>query len=155
MVAMPRVIVFSGLPGVGKSSIARELARQTGLFHLRVDAIEGPFLEKEFQITGEGYEAMRRLAQENLELGIGSSVDCVNPWPRTREMFDFGPSTLRIEVICGDSSLHQSRLESRGWGPKYEDLPSREYQPWSEADLRYDTAEVSVEDAVSDILKHL
>lgn len=152
---MPRVIVFAGLPGLGKSSIARELARRTGLFHLRVDAIEGPFLEKEMPVTSESYEAMRRVAQENLEIGIGSIVDCVNPWPLTREMFDFGPSTLRIEVVCSDTKLHQTRLESRGWGPKFEDLPSRDYQSWTEADLRFDMAEISIEDAVLDILKHL
>lgn len=152
---MARVVVFAGLPGVGKSSIARELSRRTGLFHLRVDAIEGPFLEKNMPVTSEGYEAMRRVAAENLELGIGSIVDYVNPWPLTRDMFEFDGQTLRVEVVCSDADLHKTRLDSRGVGPMFEDLPEREYQPWLGADIRIDSAQTSVEDAVADILKLL
>jgi len=32
--------IFGGLPGTGKTTIARELARQTGAIHLRIDSIE-------------------------------------------------------------------------------------------------------------------
>lgn len=152
---MARIVVFAGLPGVGKSSIARELSRRTGLFHLRVDAIEGPFLEKEMSVTSEGYEAMRRVAAENLEIGIGSIVDCVNPWPLTREMFEFDGQTLKVEVTCSDAELHKARLDARGCGPKFEDLAEREYQSWTDAEIHIDTAKTSVEDAVADILKHL
>ena len=34
------LIVFSGLPGTGKTTIARELARQTRAVYLRIDVIE-------------------------------------------------------------------------------------------------------------------
>ena len=34
------LIVLGGLPGSGKSSIARELARETGAMWLRIDFIE-------------------------------------------------------------------------------------------------------------------
>jgi predicted kinase len=34
------LVVLSGLPGVGKTTIARELARATGAVHVRIDAIE-------------------------------------------------------------------------------------------------------------------
>lgn len=34
------LIIFGGLPGTGKTTIARELARQTGAMHLRIDSIE-------------------------------------------------------------------------------------------------------------------
>ena len=34
------LIVIGGLPGVGKTTIARELARQTAAVHIRIDSIE-------------------------------------------------------------------------------------------------------------------
>lgn len=39
-ITMSRLIVFAGLPGTGKSSIARGLARKIGAVWLRVDSIE-------------------------------------------------------------------------------------------------------------------
>lgn len=34
------LVIFSGLPAVGKTTMARELARQIGAAHLRIDSIE-------------------------------------------------------------------------------------------------------------------
>ena len=34
------LIVFGGLPGTGKTTVARELARQLGAVHPRIDSIE-------------------------------------------------------------------------------------------------------------------
>lgn len=141
------IVVFSGLPGVGKSTVARELAKQTGLFHLRVDAIEEPFLETGCSVAAEGYEAMRRLARENLDLGIGSIIDCVNPWPLTRNMFAFSKA-VSVEITCSDSRVHRSRLEARGVGPKYEELRNRGYEPWEFADVHIDSANTEPSQAV-------
>ena len=33
------LIILGGLPGVGKTTIAREVARQLGAIHVRVDSI--------------------------------------------------------------------------------------------------------------------
>jgi predicted kinase len=37
---MPTLIAFAGLPGTGKTTIARELARRIGAVYLRIDTIE-------------------------------------------------------------------------------------------------------------------
>jgi len=34
------LVIFGGLPGVGKTTIAQELARQIGAMHVRIDSIE-------------------------------------------------------------------------------------------------------------------
>ena len=49
------LVIFAGLPGVGKTAMARELARQIGATHLRIDSIEqaiGVRLTAESQLKG-------------------------------------------------------------------------------------------------------
>ena len=39
------LIILGGLPGTGKTTIARELARQLGAVHVRIDSIEEAILD--------------------------------------------------------------------------------------------------------------
>jgi predicted kinase len=41
------LIILGGLPGTGKATIARELARQLGAVHVRIDSIEKAILGSE------------------------------------------------------------------------------------------------------------
>lgn len=53
------LIVFAGLPGTGKSSIARELARELGAVWLRIDSIEQAVRDSGVLsggVEGAGYE---------------------------------------------------------------------------------------------------
>ena len=49
------LVVVSGLPGVGKTTISRELARATGAVYVRIDSIEQPLRTAGWHIEGEGY----------------------------------------------------------------------------------------------------
>src|SRR5437764_1222686 len=49
------LIVLSGLPGVGKTTIACELVRATGAAYLRIDSIEQGLRAAGWQVEGEGY----------------------------------------------------------------------------------------------------
>jgi predicted kinase len=44
------LISFSGLPGVGKTTVARALARQIGAAYIRVDSIEVALKSSSLQI---------------------------------------------------------------------------------------------------------
>lgn len=153
MTNLPVVYVFAGLPGVGKSTVCCILARRTKLFHLRVDAVEVPFAVAGLKFTSQGYQAVKNLAQENVDLGIGSIIDCVNPWPFTRSAFDFPAArVLTVDIYCSDPVLHQIRLTERGIGPTWDEVLAREYVDWTEADHRFDSAGMSPESMVDQLL---
>ena len=69
---MARLIVFSGLPGVGKSTIAAALAKQIGAIWLRVDSLNEVIIASgtvppELKIWT--YGGAQAVAQDNLRLG--------------------------------------------------------------------------------------
>jgi len=86
---MAVLIAFAGLPGTGKTTIAQSLAREIGAVYLRIDAIEGALRLRDpgRAIGPEGYDVAAALAVSNLETGRDAIVDCVNPWPLTRDDF--------------------------------------------------------------------
>lgn len=150
----PTLIVFSGLPGVGKSTIARELAREIDAVYLRIDSIEQAFRDSG-AITGEmndaGYRVAYALAEDNLRLGRTVVADCVNPIAITRDAWHQVASRtevrfLEIEVRCSDEAEHRRRVETRipdSPGlipPTWEQVLAREYHPWDRVHLEVDSA---------------
>ena len=66
---MPRLIVFSGLPGVGKTTLARPLAKHLQGVYLRVDSIEVALKTSSLHIhpaEDAGYLAGIAIARDNL-----------------------------------------------------------------------------------------
>src|SRR5829696_8354734 len=70
----PVLYIFAGLPGVGKTTLARRLARELGAVHLRIDSIEQALRAAGGgvgAVTGpEGYLVAYRVAADNLRLGL-------------------------------------------------------------------------------------
>src|SRR5687767_6377656 len=112
------LIVISGLPGVGKTAISRELAVATGAVHLRIDSIEQALRAGGLRVEGEGYAVAYAVAGDNLALGRTGMADCVNPWPLTRAAWRAvaergGMRVVEVEVMCSDVAEHRRRVESR------------------------------------------
>ena len=66
------LIVFGGLPGTGKTTLARAFAQRRGATYLRIDTIEQALRSSEM-LAGEvgpaGYMVAYALAEANLRLG--------------------------------------------------------------------------------------
>src|SRR5215831_15428612 len=117
----PTLVIFSGLPGVGKSSIARELAREIDAVYLRIDSIEQSLRDSSAPIEpmhDAGYRVAYAMAEDNLALGLTVVADCVNPISITRDAWReiadrAGVRILDIEIRCSDMAEHRRRVETR------------------------------------------
>jgi DNA polymerase III delta prime subunit len=114
------LIVFSGLPGVGKTAIARELARTIGAVHVRIDSIEQALCSAGFHVEGEGYEVAYAVAEDNLRAGRTVIADCVNPWPLMRGAWRSvaeraGVAALDVEIVCSDAANTGAASNPASW----------------------------------------
>lgn len=154
------LVVFGGLPGVGKTTIATQLAREMGAVWLRVDTIEQALAAcGHIEIEGEGYAVAYALAASNLALGRMVIADCVNPEPLTREAWravaaQADAPLVEIEIVCSDIAEHRRRVETRLADipghtlPTWQEVVDRDYRPWDREVLVIDTAALSADEAV-------
>ena len=157
------LVVLSGLPGVGKTTVARELAVALGAVHVRIDSIEQALRNAGWEIEAEGYRVAYAVAEDNLRLGRSVVADCVNPWPLTRgEWRSVGDRArarvVDVELVCSDAKEHRRRVESRATDlsghrlPTWSEVVRRDYRPWDTDRLVIDTARLNPEDSVRRIL---
>jgi predicted kinase len=162
------LIVFAGLPGVGKSSIALRLAERLKAVYLRIDSIEqgmreADVLREHGTIGPAGYLAAFRLAEDNLRLGLTVIADSVNPLKITRDAYRdvarrAAVRCFEIEVVCADAAVHRRRVQTRVSSvagltlPTWEQIESRAYEAWDRPPFRIDTALASVEQCVKAVI---
>lgn len=158
----PVLVALGGLPGTGKTTIGRALARETGELFLRIDTIEQTLraaLSLGEDVGPAGYGIAASLAADNLALGRSVVADSVNSLAVTRALWrdtaaSAGARLLEVEVICADRDEHRRRVETRRADIAGHRLPSwdavlrRRYEPWASADLVIDTARTSPAEAV-------
>jgi predicted kinase len=160
------LIVFGGLPGTGKSTVAALLARQLRATYLRIDSIEQALRECATLPAGvvtEGYAVAYRVAADNLRVGGVVVADSVNPLPVTRDAWRdvaqrTGVPVLEVEIVCSNANEHRRRVETRASEvvglrlPTWDDVMSRDYLPWDRPHAVVDTAARSVEAVVAELL---
>jgi predicted kinase len=149
----PKLVVLAGLPGTGKSTLARMVAARLGAVWLRVDTVEAALLKaglsSSFETGLAAYLGVRDIAAEQLESRRSVVIDAVNGVEPARRMWrelaeSRGVIQYIIEVRCSDRAVHRARVESRGGGtpplppPTWEEVVHREYQPWDVPHLSVD-----------------
>lgn len=141
------LIVISGLPGTGKSSVAAQLAVSLGAVHLSVDPIENALLKAGFPASWQtgvaAYEATRAAAELNLVLGRDVVVDAVNDSEPARDTWRGAATAAQASVVfavltLADEVEHRRRLDGRKRPfshvpePSWDEVRARAatYEPW-------------------------
>lgn len=116
------LVVFAGLSGTGKTTLARLLAARLGAAHLRVDAIEAAMRRTGHtteSIGATGYVVAREIAASCLAVGTPVVIDAVSPVPEARrgwsELAAAANEQLNVvELEVSDQVEHRRRVEDRG-----------------------------------------
>jgi predicted kinase len=163
----PTLYIFSGLPGTGKTAIAKELARRIRASYFRLDTIEHGLREVcSINVQGEGYRLTYRIVADNLQVGNDVVVDCCNPWTLTRDEWESvavenSCDFVNIEIACSDKREHQARIEQRendiaGFTlPTWEEVQSRDCDAWDRERVLIDTNGKKLDNCVAELMEKL
>jgi predicted kinase len=159
------LIIFGGLPGAGKSTLARQLARKLGAVYLRIDTIERAVADGDeaVPIDDKGYRVAYAVAEDNLRLGRTVIGDSVNPLHITRDAWRSvaqraAVRAVEIEVICSDRGEHRRRIETRlaDIPVTWDEVMMRNYEPWRSGNhISIDTAGQDIAQSFATLLRLL
>jgi len=163
------LIAFGGLPGAGKTTLAKAVAKRCSAVYLRIDTIEMAIRTNEMlpeDIGPAGYVVAYWVAEENLRLGHVVVADSVNPLQITRASWSLvarnaGVPLVEVEVVCSNPLEHRRRIESKT--PDLDGLPPqtwtsvchRTYEEWSAPHLVIDTAGKSIAETEQELMDRL
>jgi len=156
------LVILAGLPGAGKTTIARELARQLRAVHVRIDSIEQAIRQSGIARSMEdgGYRVAYAVAADNLRLGHTVVADSVNPIAASRRAWRevaarAGVAAVDVEITCADRDEHRRRVETRRADidghtlPAWQDVVDRGYEVWEEERMVIDTAGRTIDECVA------
>jgi predicted kinase len=162
------LIIFSGLPGCGKSTLATSLSSTLSATYLRIDTIEQGLRDfcEISEIDEKGYHLAHRIAQDNLRLGCIVIADSVNPWDLTRKGWnsvaeELDANFVNFEIVCSDKEEHKRRVETRVVSvpglksPTWEEILQRDYHPWIGDRVQIDTHGKTTKESLNELLAAL
>ena len=150
------LIMIGGLPGVGKTTVARAVAGALGAAHLRIDAFEVALVRQGLVATQEdvgahGYDLALAAADTCLAAGTDVVTDAVFPVAAARRPFRdlaarHGTPAHWLRLICIDPAEHRRRVDERAADlpghvvPEWSAVRRRDVDKWHERHTVVDTA---------------
>ncbi len=153
-IAEPTLILFAGMPGGGKTTMARMTSRRLGIPAFAKDRVQRVLRDHHLAeaSSGDGYYIILDLADEQLGLGLSCILDATFPLDHFRTVASEIAARHKarfatIYCYCSDDEEWKRRMRDRvmyvpGWKPVgWEDvLRMREYyQPWNDNALFVDS----------------
>ncbi|AYG60666.1 AAA family ATPase [Rhizobium jaguaris] len=160
------LVIFGGLPGSGKTTIALSLAKRLQAVHVRVDTIEQSLRQSDMlkaDVGPAGYMVAYGVAEDNLCLGRTVIADSVNPIRITRDAWlqvarRAGSRAIEVEIVCSDKAEHRRRVETRMTDveglvkPSWNEVVNRTYDDWGGRQILIDTAGKAANHAVAELI---
>jgi predicted kinase len=149
------LLLIGGLPGVGKTTVAREVARRSRGAHVRIDALEAGLVDLGLAAPGRvgaaGYALALTVADTLLAGSATVVADAVFPVAESRAPWTalaerHGVPATWVRLVCGDAAEHRRRVEQRAGDlpglvyPDWAAVTGREVDGWAEPHTVVDTA---------------
>lgn len=164
-----KLVMFSGLPGTGKTALARQVAAYMRLPLLAKDRVQRALRDHTPDSDpASGYYLLQDLADEQVSLGLSVILDAVYPMPEfrdaAREMVEsYGGKMYAIYCHCSDEAIWRELIRNRvtfipGWDPvgwsEVERL-SRMFVPWAPGEALMVDAVNSLDSNLEAVLNYI